>query len=711
MSTSLPDVPAAPRRKSRLRLLFTILALLVLLIVLAPYAAAGFVRGRIDRELSQQLGTPCRIEKLALGWFSGFDLRGLEIGNAPGFDRSHPLLRIAGARADVSLLRMLSGHFDVFASIDGLQLWIDENEAGETNLERTLAAAGLEVHEEAAEPAPQKPKARPTPRRPGRSRDHVAVDPDLIRRLRLDLSLRNGSIEIRRDGELLESVTGLDCTLGKEFESGRVRAALDATLPALNDDARPGAVHFAIDAEANTQAASGKLRAARFDLARYQPLLVGLLADGDLTALAGVVDGEVAFTYDPRGNPSLQTSGELKVSEPHVAGALVGGIDLHAEQWTLRPQVAVATTQRGATAVSAAGAHVDLGFLQLDGVGNGAAATFTLDLGALQELGGPFADAGSFGGQVKGTVRVDDRLFAGSGDAAFAALRRWRGIAIDAQLQDASCAAAGLTVDGGGAVLTLRDGKLAVATAPATTLNAGPFELHLAADGSDTAPFELTVQWRGGKVEGDAARALRWLVPVLAGLPDEPSAFGSQVDLSMTLRGPARRPDGDNWLQWLDRFEGNGQFELRDGSLAPAPALRPLLDLLGQQERLSIERFAGGFSMQRGTIAMKAARWLSKGKEYGLTGNVHLDGRLDFGIDVTAILEQHKDGKVVAAFLKNQPLVAGLGGTLDAPKLAAPDLAAMVEAALKQAPRQLLEQQGLDLLRREIERLGGKKKQ
>src|SRR5262245_31096673 len=416
MSTSLPDVPAAPRRKRRLRLLFVIPALLLLLIVLAPYAAAGFVRGRLDRELSQQLGTPCRIDKLALGWFSGFDLRGLEIGNAPGFDRSHPLLRIAGARADVSLLRMLSGRFDVFASIDGLQLWIDENENGETNLERTLAAAGLEVSNTETSEPPRPPK-RAAPRRPGRRSDHVAVDPDLIRRTRLDLSLRNGCIEIRRAGALLESVAALDCTLGHEFDSGRVRATLDATLPALHDDARAGAVHFACDAEATTQVASGKLRATRFDLSRYEPLLLGLLAEGDLTSIAGVVDGELAFTWDPRANPSLATSGELRVSEPHLAGALVGGMDLHAEQWTLRPLVAVSTTKRGATAVSAVGTHLDLGFLRLDGVadgggGGGAAATFALDLGALQALGGPFADAGSFGGHVTGTVRLDDRLFA-----------------------------------------------------------------------------------------------------------------------------------------------------------------------------------------------------------------------------------------------------------------------------------------------------------
>lgn len=124
-----------------------------------------------------------------------------------------------------------------------------------------------------------------------------------------------------------------------------------------------------------------------------------------------------------------------------------------------------------------------------------------------------------------------------------------------------------------------------------------------------------------------------------------------------------RRVVGTQQAQPVRQRQTHCQLELRDGSFAPTASLAGLCDLLGQPQRLAIDRLAGAFTMQQGTIATKAMRWVSKGQEYGLTGNVHLDGRLD----VTSLLQQHKDGRVIAAALGGRPLLAGLTGMLDAP--------------------------------------------
>ncbi len=744
MPQTLPDVPAPPRRKRRLRLLFAIVVLLAMLIALAPSALSALARSRIGPRLSRQLGTPCRIEKASIGWLSGLEFGEIEIGNAPGFDRSHPLLRAAGGHARISLLRMLGGNFDVQASVRGLQLWLDEDATGHSNLERLLATT-LSTTTSTSDPASiPRPRAANDPAtgghdEPSANGNNPAIDGDLLRRLRLDLSLRDAGLELRRAGELVETVAGIDFAINKDAGDGRFRTTLDAVLPATDTGGRAGAIHLDADYDGEADTADGTLRARRFDVGRYQPLLRAMLAPGELTALAGVLDGDLTFRFDPTADPRFTTSGDLTVTEPRLSGSLLQGIDLRAARWTFQPQVAVRAGAGNALgALTATGTHLDLGFLQLDAIdavatdaairvtdaslapdaatagADSVHARFALDLAALAQLGGPFAAVPEVGGQLRGTFALPrDLLEARGAEQAFAALRQLRGIVVDARLEGARGNLGGFALTDGSLGLTLTEGRIAIASAAGTTLNGGPLELRLSADASadPSLPFEATLRWNGGTVGGDAAHLLRYAVPVLAGLGAEAGAFSSRADLNLSLRGPATAAAGESVLQWLDRFEGSGDVTLRDGSLAPAGQLQGLLTLLGQSQRLSLDHLAGAFTMHQGTISTKAMRWLSKGKDYGLSGSTHLDGRLDFGIDVTALLQQHRDGKQIAALLGNTPLVAGLAGTLDAPTLGMPDLAKLTQQALEQAPRRLLEQQGQDLLKKGLDELfGGKKK-
>jgi hypothetical protein len=101
--------------------------------------------------------------------------------------------------------------------------------------------------------------------------------------------------------------------------------------------------------------------------------------------------------------------------------------------------------------------------------------------------------------------------------------------------------------------------------------------------------------------------------------------------------------------------------------------------------------------LARGETHTTASEWLAKGAKIGLSGKVALDGSLDYGIDLTALLAGHKDGERVLKALNGALPATLLQGTLDAPTLKLP--------ALEDIAQKLLEQQGKDLLKKGIEEL------
>ncbi|MGE3171694.1 MAG: hypothetical protein AB7O97_03650 [Planctomycetota bacterium] len=694
-----------------LRVLLAIVVLSIVFVALLPTALTGFAQRRLGDELTRELGTECRIGGLTVGWLSGAALRELEVANPPGFDASHPLLRLELAAVDLSLWKLMTGRVDCRAELRGLQLWIDQDDDGATNLDRVL---GTEVRAGGG--------GRERPRSPRSPRDSRTPDADverLLGRLAIDATIRDGAIEIRRAGRLLERVTDIEFAVAKLPDTGTFGVHLSATLP--QPDAGPaGAVLANVDVDGVTGRADGTLRAQHLHLERYAPLAQSLLAPDALTAMAGTVDGLLEFGYDPTAQPRLRTDGDLTVTAPHFAGALLRGMELRAERWVLRPGIAW-TGDGDDRTVDLGATHLDLGFAQLDGLGpeqraerglgDQLAAAFTLDLAALARLGGPLAELDGASGQVTGTVALPAALLTGDPSAALALLRELRGIAVDARIAGAGYRGGGLTLADAAATLTLRDGTAELKAAPSTLLNQGPLQIELRSDVAAAGmPFALDANWNGAQVRGDAAPFLRYAVPLLAGLDGDAGAFSSTLDLRMSLRGPTRKGDDQSWLQWLNAFEGGGELTLTGGDLRPAPALTELLELLGQKQSLALDGLAGAFSIHQGSVTTQATKLLSKGQEYGLSGKVGFDGAIDAGLNVTALLQQHRDGRVIAGFLGDEPLLAGLGGTVDAPTLRAPDLGQLLQQALQQAPRQLLEQQGKDLLQQGLDKLFGKPK-
>lgn len=891
MKIDSPANVGGSRWKRPLRLIFVVFTLLAVLVALLPYALVGLVRKEASRELSRKLGTPVRIEKLRFGWFSGFELEDVEVGNPKGFDATRPALRIEHAHADIALLPLLRGQFGIDSEVRGLHVRIEQTEDGRTNLEELARAAGVEVEQTNIEDAshttrPSRSRSTGSGRSPGRTDGDL---PATLQAMRIHLALADSSIEIRRAGDVLESIAGVTFAIEKDAGSQKLRLRFGAELRPTSASDSSGAVALELDANLPTQDGTLRGRANKVDLARWQPLLASMLGDQAIEAFEGLVDGNFEMQFVRGVDEEARTDGKLTVVDLHVAGPLFDGWSVRAERIVLQPgfggpaeamragandvenllpathfdfglearglslaredqdamefaavRMAIAkqskspklqldveaattpdatspegalrlraeiesATKRGrgvlelkglqlarlrsllrtapdatppietleglcdgmldleidlgsarrfdlAGKVSVVGPNIagpalqgtrlsadrwllqpslraylpdldgkprielgrtslDLGFATVQcldeearkqkGLGEdvAGACTFSADLTALARLGGPFAELAGTTGRTTGTLLLPTQLLRGEVDAGLDALRNVRGLRADATLDALSWSGHGLHLQNAGATATLRDGIVEVQSTETTALDEGPLQLRLRADvNQPESPFELSLHWSAGKVDGEAAQTLAYLVPLLAGLDGEAASFKALASVRLGLRGNAWPQDDQNALQWLDGWQGDGELTLSDGVVTPAPSLAPLLALLGQPQRLALDRLHSAFTLRQGAITHRAMKWLSDGAEYGLTGKARLDGTVELAMDLTPLLARHKDGKLVAGFLAGQPLQATMSGTVKEPKFAAPDLGTMVQKALQSAPRQLLEQQGQELL-------------
>lgn len=901
MNLEQPEAGSRSWWKRPLRLIFVVVTLLAVLVALLPYALLGVAKKQISEVMTNELGTPCRIDELRFGWLSGFDVEGVEIGNPPGFDSADPVIRLASAHVEVALLPLLRGQVGIDAEVRGLHLRIDENEDGTTNIEHLARMAmmqlGAEVSSDSGRDVSDEPEA-PAGSRSRKSPASTTVDSngteDVFFKSRVHVALFDSSIELRREGEVLESLLDLDAAVDKDPRTTEVRVRFGAVLPAHGEgdphgsvaidgeldvaeetgrlrfraksldlgryrsmvatrfdteaiaelegvidgqcevqfDSRNGAMHtssgdlairdlhlqgalfagyevraaslhlrpvasmpsrfaaakfaevetllsassfdFGFDGadltiahegkalgsfdtvkcavskgagsqrlrvqletegttgdgqassllctaelDSKTKRGRGILKARGLDLSQYRPLLA--LDDAELSAMRGMLDSDLDLELDFGSARSIDINGELAIAGPHFAGTALQGADLKADRWTLKPSLRFLLPDvDGKPRLELGKTSADLGFAQLQSLDEAArkerdidtagACTFATDFAALARLGGPFAELAGLTGTTTGVLVLPTELLRGEIELGLQQWKNLHGIRADADLQAVGYAAAGLVLTDATAKATVRDGIIAIVSEANTALNQGPVQLQLRADANQpNMPFEFTMNWKDGKVRGDSKPLLRYFVPLLAGVGADSADFRGVVDLRVAVRGTALRQEGENALQWLERWQGGGEIVVDNGSIVPAAGLGELLSLLGQPQQLAIDRFSSSFVLQQGAIAHRATRWISKGADYGLQGKVHLDGGLELGLDVTSLLKQHKDGAVIAGFLARKPLLAEIRGTLDEPVFRGPDLGKLVQDALQAAPRQLLEQQGRDMLQRGLDQLFGDK--
>jgi hypothetical protein len=703
-------VPSARKpRKSRIwRLLVLALFLLVAAVMLSPFIlGTGFVRARVETTLSRQLSTRVKIGRLRCSWFSGVSLEGLEIGNVRGFDQSHPFLSLQRLDADMSLFALLRGRFDCRGEVAGLHVYLDEDSGGRTNVAELF---GLQVDHRVVDV----PVSRLAPEKPANG--DFALDD-----LRLDLRARDCAIEIRRAGQVLESLHDLGCTIDKDY--GKVVKLDFATkLGATADKTHAGSLLLRGDYDIGTSVANGTLAASGLDFARYKPLADVFLGKDALTALGGVLNGNLTLRYD--GTPDavhLAIGGEMAVQEPRFAGALLQGMDVHASRWTATPALTIAFGRAGLPPqVDAEKFFLDLGCLQVRGldakaIGEvlggrpGIGLDCTVDLDALAAFGGPLPELlRNTSGKVGGKVGLP--LQGGRFPDWRTLLRQF---VADAQISARTVRYDGFDLTNLAGKLTVKDGAVQLVTSSPTVLNAGALALTLTSSlqDPDSMPLQIGIDWQGGRLGGETAELLRYAVPLLAGTKFDSGSFASVIDLGLHLQGPALPHAGESWLQYANRWSGDGHLALHDGSLVPAAALQGLLGFLGQQGRLAIDKLDGGFTLRQGFVESQLLRWTSKGNEYHLVGKTGLDGALDFKLDATSLLEQHKDGRKIAAFLGNGRLLAGLAGSLTAPRLALPDLGKLLQDSLRAEAQAALKKQADDVLQQALHGLFGRKKQ
>lgn len=563
--------------------------------------------------------------------------------------------------------------------------------------------------------------------RPGLSTDRVpladaSMQPhELLVASSLDFGFEATDVAIARDGTAIDSFAKVQFAASKTKNAPRLRAVVELEGKLQRAGKKPHLLCTS-ESETTTKLTRGVLQLEGWDLASYRRFLDGTVTQDQLSRCEGTLSGRIDFEADFGSARRVDVNGELAVDAPAFAGSLLQGAQLAGQRFSLRPSVrALLPDLDGTNRVELGKTSIDLGFASVQSldaaaraqrdIADGGACSFSADLAKLAELGGPFEQLRGTAGMASGIVLLPKALLEGDVERGLAALRDVRGITADAEVRGLAFRRNGFSVLDAIATARFHDGVLTAATGDATRLNAGPLRLSLRADATQPQmPFDFSFVWKGGAVEGEAAELLRYLVPLLAGTTGKAADFRSVCDLDMTLAGFALRKDEENALQWLDRWTGSGSITLTNGRVVPAQQLQSLLSLLGQPQELAIDRLGSAFTLQQGAITHRAMKWVSKGQDYGLSGKVRLDGGMELALDVTSLLQRHKDGKAIAGFLGDAPLTANLGGTIDAPKFAAPDLGKLLQQALQAAPRQLLEQQGQELLQKGIDRLFGDKK-
>lgn len=699
---SIPPVPAKRRRRRWLRLTVGIVVVFALVVVAAPHAIGlDLVRTRIEASLARELGAPCKIAGLGFSWFSGLVVMGLEIGNPSGFPAERPCLRLRRAEGELQLLPLLRGRVDFTGTLDGLQVFVEQRADGATN----LGALG--------HPSPEPSEREPSP---------PSSDPDRgsgfdLGRLRLQVDLLDSTLEIRRGEQLLESLTEVSCRARKGFDSERISLDLDAKLRPSAATAPPGRLGVKLEADIAGMNADAVCSATQLDLQRYGPV-VQTFWPGQLTTLAGIVNG--TLNVSSRDRRAFTLTGEMSVAAPHLAGPALSGMVVQGERWTLGRELSVRLGSGSEpAAIEAENFTADLGFLRVRGLtkeqarpvladGPGLGLAYELDVDALAAFGGPIpAWLQGTSGKVVGELGVP--LSGGAFD--FTRLRDE--IVATARIRATKLAAAGFELRDLAGSGELRHGAFRFDTAPTTLLNQGGLVVSVRTDVRDRErmPTSVGLRWQGGRLQAGATELLALVVPLFAGLDSATANLSGQCDLEFSFAGPAQRTGQQTWLQLLNLWSGSGSVGLRDTALTPAPALAGLLSplgnfvgvdtSLGNGGRLAIDSFTAPFTMRVGTIETKAGRWLAKGKAIGLSGTARLDGVLDYGFDLSALLRGHRDGDRVLQAAGGSLPAARLTGTVQQPSLGLPDLRDLLNKVLQNE----LEGRGRDLLQRELEKL------
>ena len=307
------------------RVALCVFVLVPVLLLTTPYAVSlSFVRERLARNLTEKLGVEARLDGLTFGWSQGITATGVHLGNPAGFDQSRPLLRVDDLHADISLLALVRGQTDVRLTVRGLHLGIDQEVSG-INLLALSATA----------PDTAKGHAADNGKPPSQGAERAPLD---LTSMRLSFALQDAVIEVRRNRTVVETLTGLQCSIRKERNSDSLELILDSALAALPE--RPaGDLHVHCTADPSTRAGRFSLRTSGIDLARLQPLLAAMRGDEQGIECQGQIAGDLALETAAGTSPKVQLAGSIGITDLHLSGDWLPGIDLQVKKCQLRSEL------------------------------------------------------------------------------------------------------------------------------------------------------------------------------------------------------------------------------------------------------------------------------------------------------------------------------------------------------------------------------------
>ncbi|MFQ5503688.1 MAG: hypothetical protein ACE5F1_02695, partial [Planctomycetota bacterium] len=155
-----PAAPVAPqpiKRKFRwLRCLVILLCITILLFGILIYLvptmlSADWVRREIVDGLQRDLRGSVTIEDIEVTWSRGVEVRGLRIGNPPGFSQDSNAIEVERVHADVDLSALLGEVFRFKLRVEEPRLFVQRRQDGAINLlglteETGKGKAGARTH-------------------------------------------------------------------------------------------------------------------------------------------------------------------------------------------------------------------------------------------------------------------------------------------------------------------------------------------------------------------------------------------------------------------------------------------------------------------------------------------------------------------------------------------------------------------------------------
>ncbi|MGK0303545.1 MAG: hypothetical protein ACI89X_004441 [Planctomycetota bacterium] len=500
---------------------------------------------------------------------------------------------------------------------------------------------------------------------------------------------------MRREGEVLEKLSEFSCIAISTADSSNIN--IDANGKLLAGDLK---VTVLVDPDADTTDA--KLVTHGLDLNSWRPLIDAFMPN-QLTALTGKVNGDIAAKM--HGSDKVALTGELIIDNPRVAGPIVQDMDLRSKQWKITPALGLGGAS--ASDIDASKFAIDLEWLHIMGRPSTAPGQVTLaydlNLSKLAEFGGPIPE------MLKGSGSLLDGVISlPSNDLPKDAAGWITALITNADLQVKALDIGGFALRDFGLNINMLDGALTIATTEATKLDGGALLIGVNVDLNNlmTMPVSASIKWDGGQLTGGATQTLRYVMPLFAGLDANAARIVGDVNLELSVGGPAMMKESDTLLGWLDAWTGSGSLGLANTAFAPSKQLEGLLAPLGpltknavpvgDKGRLKIEGFKAPFSFSKGVVTSTSSEWSAAGQKIGLSGTVGFDGKMDYSMDFSSLLKGHKDGQKVLKALNGKLPPASLNGSIDDPKLGLPKL--------ENIAKRLLEQEGKDLLNKGLQK-------